>query len=730
MKKLTNLIIFAVLIIINKVAFASGSDTYGLIEEAAKKADDRSRQALESIFGEVVNNPFSEFATSDTLVSSVFKVFNVCLLVVAAFFAGYLLIKKLTQTAHDGNVFDQQKNTLWMPIRTVIGVAFIVPTANGWSLSQLVMLWAASLMGIGIANMGSDAALEAFGKGTSMVIQPTAPSTRALANALYENNLCMHSINAGITAAQASNALVTNFSFVQQQSTSEGNGFLLKSDDYSCGGAELPYSKLFYQVPSNFITLPVTTLYEEHLSALKSMQQTISTSAKEFVNSYITNQGGGNAQLPDVQLVINRAAAEYEKTINTALKSRVGNLEQLKIKINDSIKDAGWMTLGAWYQTMAMANTKLNNDVATKASTFSPSIEDGSNVALYENILIAYRAQKSNSTAVNTIGSIREKNGSNTSSDANSLFAYIFDGFGTNLLGTIIDIDYGSGVENSNQFNPIIKMKNIGDYMMVGAEAALGAYVGLHIAKSVTSGFSLVGIVSAGVNFFTSSKDTLVGAFDAISPMFLFLVMTLLVFGVMLSTYIPMVPYIIWFGAVINWIVIVGEAVVAAPLWAMTHLGSEGEGVGQKTGYGYIFLLNVMLRPILMVIGFFLGGSIVIAGGTFLNETFISAVTNSQYDSMTGLFSILGFLALYTSLSLNLIHTSFNLIYIVPDQVINWVGGHISSHLGRDESVQAKQMILALTSQLKMGSEKPLGNSRKKTDPLMKVERNQFKQNK
>lgn len=712
MKKLTNLIIFAVLIIINKTALASGSDTYGLIEEAAKKPEDRSRQALESIFGEVVNNPFSEFATSDTLVSSVFKVFNVCLLVVAAFFAGYLLIKKLTHTAHDGNVFDQQKNTLWMPIRTVIGVAFIVPTANGWSLSQLVMLWAASLMGIGIANMGSDAALEAFGKGTSMVIQPTAPSTRALANALYENNLCMHSVNAGIAAAQASNALVTNFSFVQQQPTSEGNGFLLKSDDFSCGGAELPYSKLFYQVPSNFITLPVTTLYEEHLSALNSMQQTISASAREFVNSYIINQSGGNAQLPDVQLVINRSAAEYEKTINTALKSRVGDLDQLKIKINDSIKDAGWITLGAWYQTMAMANTKLNNDVATKASTFSPSIEDGPTVALYENILIVYRGQKSNSTAVNTIGSIREQK--TTSSDANSLFAYVFDGFGKNLLGSMINIEAGSAVANSNQFNPIIKMKNIGDYIMVGTEISLGVYVGLHVAKSVSSGVSLAGIVAAGVNFLTSGKDALVGAFDAISPMFLFLIMSLFLFGVMLSIYIPMVPYIIWFGAVINWIVIVGEAVVAAPLWAMTHLGSEGEGVGQKTGYGYIFLLNVMLRPILMVIGFFLGGSIVIAGGTLLNETFVSAVANSQFDSMTGLFSILGFLALYTSLSLNLIHTSFNLIYIVPDQVINWVGGHISSHLGRDESVQAKQMILALTSQMKTGSEKPLKINRSK----------------
>lgn len=717
MKNLTKyyyLIAFPFLMFINNV-FAIGSDTYGQIEEAAKKTDDRSRQALESIFGEVVNNPFSPSATSDTLVSSVFKVFNVCLLVVAAFFAGYLLLKKLTQTAHDGNVFDANKNTLWMPIRSVIGVAFIVPTANGWSLSQLIMLWAASLMGIGIANMGSDAALDAFGKGTSMVVQPTSPNTRFLANALYENNLCMHSINASLAAAQAANALLANSDFVQQRTVDGGNGFALMSINYSCGGAELPHNEIMEMINNfsdSFITLPITTLYREHLAALNSMQQTISASSKEFVNNYITNQNGGNAQLPDVQLVVNRAASEYERSINAALGTKVGDLEALKTKINDSIKDAGWITLGAWYQTMAMANTKLNNDVATKAIVSSPSIEDGPTIAFYNNILTAYRGQKSNSTAVNAIGSLKEPNGANASSDANSLFSYVFDGFGKNLLGSMVNMNAGSTVAHSNQYNPIIKMKNIGDYIMGGTETALGVYVALNVAKSVSSGVSIAGIVAAGVNFFTSAKDGLIGAFEAISPILLFLIISLFLFGMMLSIYIPMVPFIIWFGAVINWIVIVGEAVVAAPLWAMTHLGSEGEGVGQKTGYGYIFLLNVMLRPILMVIGFFLGGAIIIAGGTILNETFLSAVANSQFDSITGLFSILGFLALYASLCLNLIHTSFNLIYIVPDQVINWVGGHVASQLGRDETNQAKQMILALSSQVKSGSEK-LGISKK-----------------
>ncbi|MRU34784.1 hypothetical protein FGX56_00790, partial [Xylella fastidiosa subsp. multiplex] len=81
---------------------------------------------------------------------------------------------------------------------------------NGWSLSQLLMLWAASLMGVGIANLGVDASVSAFENGQSMVVQPVMPSTVSLAHSVFESNLCLHAINAGLAQAESSGALVTN----------------------------------------------------------------------------------------------------------------------------------------------------------------------------------------------------------------------------------------------------------------------------------------------------------------------------------------------------------------------------------------------------------------------------------------------------------------------------------------------------------------------------------------
>ena len=182
-----------------------------------------------------------------------------------------------------------------------------------------------------------------------------------------------------------------------------------------------------------------------------------------------------------------------------------------------------------------------------------------------------------------------------------------------------------------------------------------------------------------------------------VSPFVTGLIIVIFFLGATLSVYIPLVPFIIWFGAIINWLVVVGEAVVAAPLWAMIHLAGEGDGFGHKTSHGYIFLLNCMVRPILMVIGFFLGGAAVVVGGTMLNQTFKVAVANVQFDSMTGLFSILGFIFVYLIMFLNLVHSCFNLIFIVPDQVINWVGGHAAPHIGRDENDRTRQAVGAVT---------------------------------
>ena len=331
-------------------ARAADGTTISEIAAAAKRTGDKSREALVSIYGNVVNNPLAGGDSSgDTILASIFSVFNGALLVVGAIWACYIVFRRLTRTAHDGSVFDKQQSAIWVPVRLVWGLVSLVPTASGWSLSQLLMLWGASVMGIGIANLGVDSAMEAFTDGTSMVVQPVMPSTVGLAHSVFEANLCLHGINAGIAQAQASGALVTQNGYVQQSATQ--SGFILKNSSFVCGGADIQGDLEPQAVSTNWFggTIDVSDIRQAHLAALQAMQASLTTSAQNFVNAVIQRQSGQTNSLPDVEMAVQSAAQAYENSVNSVAATKQGNIGELAGKMNSSIKEGGWWILGVWY---------------------------------------------------------------------------------------------------------------------------------------------------------------------------------------------------------------------------------------------------------------------------------------------------------------------------------------------------------------------------------------------
>lgn len=261
---------------------------------------------------------------------------------------------------------------------------------------------------------------------------------------------------------------------------------------------------------------------------------------------------------------------------------------------------------------------------------------------------------------------------------------------------------------DSGMVNPIISMKNLGDRLIAGAETAFVTY---GAAKAISSGANVT-IFGWFANKFTGATAALKAIVDFVGPYVAFMLIMLIGAGITLSIYIPLMPFIIWTAACINYLIIVGEGIFASALWAFSHLLGNGEGMGQKTAHGYIFLLNLMFRPILMVGGFLLGGGIVVIGGTLINKMLPAAIGNAQFDSFTGIATIIGFILIYCSLQVTVVGSSFGLINIVPDQVINWVGGHASSTLGREatDKVNHATNVLANKTENTLNSKKtPLG---------------------
>lgn len=710
-RKAAALLLLISFLFIHLTAFAQSTTTLSEIKDAAMRSKDQSREALVLIFGDVVTNPLAVGSGGgDTVLASIFQVANGGLLIVGAFFACYSILRKVSQTAHDGSVYDRSKHTLWGPIRLVWGLASLVPTANGWCLAQLLMLWAASVMGVGLANLAIDASIDTFADGKSMVAQPAIPSTVKLADEIFRINLCMHGINAGIAQAKTSGGLIADNDFIQQNNTADTKrtAFSLNNRSFICGGAILDLEKIDREIPHqghwfNYANIDLATITKAHADSMMTMQQTLSTAAHNFVNAYVQRQNDGSTALPDIEPILQSAAKAYEDQVAASVKFTEGELGALAEKLVGQIKDSGWWTLGAWYQTFAQANTKMSDSVAARAHVFGTiGLGDPGMLSVYQDVLSAYQVQQSTSTHTRPMGGVSSADATQTASasDVDKVIGGFFNSPGQTIVNYLTTKTGLGGTSATGQTNPVIRMKNLGDYILAAANISLGAYIAANVFIEVKNGWSISGALSSIVNAFTSLGDAAEGVLKGLKPFIIMLVVMFYILGGTLSTYVPFVPFIIWFAAAINWLVVVGEAIIAAPLWAMTHLAGEGDGLGNRTTHGYIFLLNVMFRPILMVIGFFLGGAAVIAGGTLLNNLFGIALANVQFDSLTGLVSTIFFISIYCSMCLNLIHSCFNLIFIVPDQVINWVGGHASASIGRDENDKVNQNIRALSMRL------------------------------
>src|SRR3546814_8375599 len=83
-----------------------------------------------------------------------------------------------------------------------------------------------------------------------------------------------------------------------------------------------------------------------------------------------------------------------------------------------------------------------------------------------------------------------------------------------------------------------------------------------------------------------------------------------------------------------------------------------------------LYLLNMLLRPPLMVLGFFLASAILILLGTFLVGEIRTVIENVQGNSMTGLLSIIGFFVIFAILLLTMTSTVFDMVFEIPDREI------------------------------------------------------------
>lgn len=661
------------LLLVFSLPVFADSVTYQTISTAAQKNNDLSRQALVMIFGDVVLNPFN--ISTPTLIGALFAIVNGVLSAVALFWFLTITMKTIVKSGHQGQVFNSGRSALY-PIMTFAGFITLVPTGSGWSISQLVMLWATSVMGIGSANLLTDTSVDMMNNGFSMVTQPTAPSTRAAARGVFEMGLCKYATNSELQALYDDGVANT-----PMMTTKGGNGdYTTGNGSAVCGTAKTPNSgrtgvwNLLFD--SNVDTEGVVAAQKQ---ALDAMQASLDQAARAFVDTYLSKRDHDTGSFQDAETQIQNAAAEYENTVNQAL-NRIDFKDTLQSQLSSQIKSSGWVALGSWYHTFGTANSKTNDVAsATPVVTGMSGFGETGTGDLYNQVFSAYRSQVQNSPYTAPLGTqtAKDDGAAATAVDPNAVFVSVFRSPMQWLTSLIATGKIGTDADFSNQVNPLIKMQEIGDATLITSEVLMAAYAGTWAVASISSNS---GFGTATRIFAVDTGAVVKDVMSAMAPMFYFFMFMLMAIGFTLAVFLPAVPFLFWMGGVTNWVVSVLVGCAAGPMWAATHLGAE-EDKGSRSAYGYIFLIDMMLRPSLMVLGFFFAAVSVVAVGTILNLLFASALANANADSIVGLFKMVGWLMLYARTSTFAVTRLFGLQASLADYVISFLGGREGANL-------------------------------------------------
>lgn len=170
--------------------------------------------------------------------------------------------------------------------------------------------------------------------------------------------------------------------------------------------------------------------------------------------------------------------------------------------------------------------------------------------------------------------------------------------------------------------------------------------------------------------------------------------------GFVLYYILPILPFVYFFFAFSGWIKSIFEAVMAMPLWALAHIKMDGEGLpGPWATNGYFLLLEIFLRPTLIIFGFLASITLYSALVDGVNDLFYLAAQNvggfnfqtnlytvtavsptqSAMDFMRGPLDEFFLTALYAIIVYMLALSCFKLIDQIPNNIMRWMGVTVST---------------------------------------------------
>lgn len=271
------------------------------------------------------------------------------------------------------------------------------------------------------------------------------------------------------------------------------------------------------------------------------------------------------------------------------------------------------------------------------------------------------------------------------------------------LLGIASIFQKGVSYITQTNADPIVALANMGVYYINFANELWIFLIGITLMTALIPIFG----------------QAIYALFALVLPFLMAWLAIMLSVGFITAYYVPFLPYMIFTFGSIAWLMAVIEAMVAAPIVALGVTHPEGNEAFGKGEQAIMLILNVFLRPSMMVIGFFCAIILSYVAVWLLNAGFhnvatyisgdgttsvsvtadfdtggfdgtgeaaqkkleenASRISDQGYSGWAGIYAFFFSLLMYTTLYIIVVQKSFTLITLLPDKVLRWIGGQPES---------------------------------------------------
>lgn len=683
-------------------------------------ASDKSINLLGTIFGTSVGSMYLGGVPNPAL-GRMFELLNVIVVAVGTIVVSYVGLVSVINTAQEGTTMGKKWNSIYVPLRSVVGMALLAPTpATGYSVIQSFVMWII-LQGIGAADHIWNNVLADLGSGvvinSALVVDKTdtsytdiATHAEELSKEVLRSSVClysMHQIGSNTNLMDPPGKFITPVDsnvarFARQITVYDTPSKLSISGDEKtarytgqvhvgirgnpayaniCGNFIISGEVSASELPSvqrdnqKLLVQYARDIYQHKLQALRLMHHNLSPIAKLIVEQKVVPRDPNTNRLVDLSDPSPQPSGFSQHSTSTYFNTMLSlTTPQMEHPYSEVVRDGainGWISAGSFY---FLLNQKSNFELFKDAEENRPT---GRNIPNHKEL---------NPTINNFLEDEQQKNYlKNRLEDAkiyldNDNKPMVADNLElpSSIASTAPQrdvrydeyrklqkeqVEYLKSLMNRDHPDPLIAQGRFGSKLMRDSENAW--------LKRWKDGQLRLLELENEDSPITQSIQKIWNELQNEAGIAIWMFSLLWIVGATLAIYVPLVPYLMFTVATMGWMLFVVEAIVAAPILAVGFMLPSGDELGKIT-QGIMLLLNVLLRPTLMLFGFVLGTRVYAAVVDLVNFTIAGNLDSLDATSRLAWVAIMTFYGIFV---VTLSNKCFALIYALPDRVLRWIGG-------------------------------------------------------